>query len=147
MSSYSDMKERHQQEINAFPMVFAFNDKQFEEGMAKLGFTPEDTDKVYKLGNTGGIYRKSDSHALRELLERHEKEMRDAIDSDTTGNGFILEMFSCELDNHEYIVSGDASYTLYMIGLSWEKVYASKKLMRALKKAISEQEAGRSSYG
>jgi hypothetical protein len=124
-------------------MVFAFNDKQFEEGMAKLGLTPEDTDKVYKLGNAGGIYRKSDSHALRELLDRHGKEMQDAIDDDTSGDGFILEMFSCELDNYEYIVSGDASYTLDMIGLSWEKVYASKKLMRGLKKAIAEQEAGR----
>jgi hypothetical protein len=56
-------------------------------------------------------------------------------------------MFSCELDNHEYIVSGDASYTLDMIGLSWEKVYASKKLMRGLKKAIAKQEARGLSYG
>jgi hypothetical protein len=28
-----------------------------------------------------------------------------------------------------------------MIGLSWEEVYASKKLMHGLKKAIAEQEA------
>ncbi|MDR1020165.1 MAG: hypothetical protein LBL73_05355 [Synergistaceae bacterium] len=146
MSSYSDMKERHEQEINAFPMVFAFSVKQFEEGMAKLGLTPEDTDKVYKFGGTGGFYRRSDSPALKELFDRHEKETQDALDGDSTGDGFIFEMFDYELSNHEYVVSGDASYTLDMIGLSWEEVAASKKLMRGLKKAIAVQDSRRQDY-
>jgi hypothetical protein len=135
------MNERHQQEVNAFPIVFAFNNKQFEEGMAKLGLSPEDTDKVYKFGSTGGFYRKSDSPALKELFDRHEKEMREAIDGDSTGDGFIFDMFNHELADHEYIASGDVSYTLDMIGLSWDEVHASKKLMRGLKKAIAVQEA------
>jgi hypothetical protein len=142
MSGYTDMKERHQQEVNAFPIVFAFNDKQFREGMAKLGLTPEDTDKVYKFGSTGGFYRKSDSPALKEMFDRHEKEVQDAIDGDPTGDGFVFDMFNHELADHEYIVSGDVSSTLDAIGLSLEEVSASKKLTRGLKKSIAAQKLG-----
>jgi len=37
MNSYLELKEKHQKEVNEFPMFFAFNDKQFKEGMKKFG--------------------------------------------------------------------------------------------------------------
>jgi hypothetical protein len=133
------MKERHQQEVDVFPIVFAFNDKQFEKGMAKLGLAHEDADKIYKFGSAGGFYRRSASPALKEMFDRHEKELRDAIDGDLTGDGFIFDMFDHELADHEYIVSGDVGPALDAAGLSWEEVSESKKLMRGLKKAIAAQ--------
>lgn len=31
--SYLELKKKHQKEFNEFPMFFAFNQKQFDEGM------------------------------------------------------------------------------------------------------------------
>lgn len=47
MGAYADMKSKHQKEVNNFPIKFAFDEKQFEEGMVELGLLPTDTDKVY----------------------------------------------------------------------------------------------------
>lgn len=35
--TYVQMKERHQKEVNEFPMMWAFNNDQFAQGMKKLG--------------------------------------------------------------------------------------------------------------
>ena len=112
MNAYLEMKESHQCEVNAFPLKFAFSNKQFEEGMKELGLSLDDTDKVYKLGDTGGFYLRTDADRLHEMFDRHEKEMQDAIDSDITGEGFILEMFSYELSNHEYVITHDVEDAL-----------------------------------
>ena len=47
MESYREMKERQQKEFNAFPLAFAFNEDQFEQGMNRLGLDVSETDKVY----------------------------------------------------------------------------------------------------
>lgn len=128
-------KEKHQKEFNGFPFFFAFSNKQFEEGMAKFGLSPNDTDQIYKFSSTGGFYRRTDAQRLREMLERHEKEMQDAIDGDKIGEGFILEMFSYELANHEYIVTHDVRDTLNALGLSWEDIEKNCRLLHGLKLA------------
>lgn len=46
MNAYIEMNRRHQEEVSAFPMVFAFGDEQLKEAMKKLGLKPSDTDKV-----------------------------------------------------------------------------------------------------
>ena len=33
MNSYVEMKERHQKEVNEFPMKFAFSDEQLKKAM------------------------------------------------------------------------------------------------------------------
>jgi hypothetical protein len=53
MNKYQELREKQQAELNAFPMFFAFNQKQFEEGMKSLGLKPTDTKKIYKMGHTG----------------------------------------------------------------------------------------------
>lgn len=93
------MKEKHQKEVNEFPMFFAFSNKQFEEGMKKLGLESSETDKIYKFGKIGGFYRKTDVPRLKEMLNRHDEEMEKAIASD---DKFIFDMFHYELGNHEY---------------------------------------------
>ena len=37
---YRELKERQQQEINAFPFIWAFNESQFADGMRRLGLDP-----------------------------------------------------------------------------------------------------------
>lgn len=93
-NQYMMLLEKHQQEIHAFPFFFAFDKKQFAEGMAEFGLSPDDTDKVYGFGGTGGYYLKSDDKRLKEMLDRHHRERQAAIAADKTGYGYIYEMFS-----------------------------------------------------
>ena len=133
-NAYLILKRKQQEEVNNFPMVFAFSDKQFEEGMEKLGLTATDTSKVCSIGG-GGIIRKTDSQTFGDMLEMQKKEMDEAIEADTTGDGFIFDMFSYELANHEYSYTWDIEPTLDALGLTIDEVNASDKLLNGLKKA------------
>jgi hypothetical protein len=74
-----------------------------------------------------------------EMMERHEKEMQDAIDADATGEGFIFDMFNYELANHEYVVTYDVQDTLDYLGLTQEEVDADPKLRNGLNLAKKRQ--------
>lgn len=138
-SKYLALKQKHQKEVNEFPMFFAFNQKQFEKGMAGFGLTPEDTDKIYSLNGTGGYYLRTDAPKLHEMFDRHEKEMSDAVNADQSGEGFIFEMFDYELGNHEFSYTGDIEPTLDALGLSAEEVNSNPALLHGLKKAVQAQ--------
>ena len=137
MNRYADMKRRQQQEFGAFPMQFAFNDRQFAEGMAALGLEPTDTDKVYTAPG-GGFYRKEDGPRLKEMMDRFDRELQSAIAGDKTGDGFIYEMFLYELNNHEYGYTGDLSETLDALGYAPEDIRADPRLSHGLEKARLE---------
>ena len=139
MNKYREMRDKHQKEVDAFPMFFAFNENQFEEGMKKLGLGPDDTDKIYKLGSTGGFYRKTDAAAFREMFERQRQERADAIAADKTGDGFIYDMFDYELGNHEYGYTRDIGPALDALDLTVEEINADKRLLHGLNKARKEQ--------
>ena len=144
MNAYLKMKTRQQKEFDAFPMFFAFSKKQFAEGMEKLGLKPDDTDQVYSMGGTGGYYRRTDSKALHDMLNRFEQEMEVAVSNDKTGEGFIYDMFSYELSNHEYSYTGDISDTLDSLDLTLDDIKNNPALKIGLKKAMqaqTEQEA------
>ena len=66
MNIYKTMKDHHQNEINNFPMFFAFNQEQFNEGMESLGLNPNETNKISSIG-AGGYIRKTDSEKLRNI--------------------------------------------------------------------------------
>lgn len=132
---YRELKERQQEEFNKFPMMFAFSDKQFAEGMEEIGLKETDTDQIYKFGNSGGFYKKTDSKKLNNLLKKQEEEFKKAIAEDKTGNGFIYDMFRYELDNHEYCITHDITDTVYTLNLTIEEINADKRLLNALEKA------------
>ena len=138
MCKYSVLKRRHEKEFNAFPMAFAFSDKQFAEAMKKLGLEVTDTDKIYSAPG-GGFYKKTDSKALHDLMDRHEKEMADAIASDKTGENFIFDMFNYELANHEFCITYDTEPTLDALGLSLEDIGKNLNLQVGLRDAIRSQ--------
>lgn len=136
MNAYLEMKEKYQEEINKFPIFFAFNNKQFDEGMNKLGLKPSDTDKVYSLKETGGFYRRTDATALYEMFKRHDQEMNKAIE---TSDSFIYDMFDYELANHEYSYTHDISDTLAALDLTEDQVRNDKRLLNALNQACKAQ--------
>lgn len=137
MASYQELTDRHQKEVNAFPIGFAFDDKQFEQSMNKLGLTKHDTDKVYRIGG-GGFIRKEDGPKLNDMTQKHNKEFQDAIDSDTTGEGFIKGMFDYELANHEYIVTYDIEDTLQAVNLTLTDIKANQSLSHGLSLALEK---------
>ena len=141
MCKYRIMKEKHQAEVNAFPMFFAFSTEQFNKGMSKLGLDPGDTDKIYRIGSTGGFYRKTDHAAFNEMLDRHAHELADEIAADKTGDGFIFDMFDYELANHEYNYTLDTEATLDALGITRNDFSNNPALRIGLHKACDAADA------
>jgi hypothetical protein len=138
-NTYKTLKDKHSKEFNEFPMQFAFSDEQFKEGMKKLGLKETETHKVYSFGG-GGFYRRTDSPALGEMIERHNREMKEAIENDRTGEGYIFDMFDYELANHEYSYTWDLEPTLDALGLTLEEVKANERLLHGLNLAKKNQQ-------
>lgn len=138
LESYAQMKERQQREVNGFPMAFAFSDRQFAEGMRALGLDPSDRGQIVPIGG-GGFIRKADEDAFRAMFRRHRLERETAMDADRTGDGYLLEMFRCELANHEYGYTRDAEPALMALGVSWEDIGGDERLMHAFKTACRQE--------
>ena len=142
MNKYLELYEKQMAETNAFPMFFAFNRNQFEDGMRSLGLDPADIKSICRLGTTGGFIRASDAPALDEMMTRHYEEMQKAIAEDPTGDGFIFDMFNYELANHEYNYTHDPEPTLDALGLTMEQVRADPRLFHGWKKATRYRKGG-----
>lgn len=127
---YAELKRRQQEEVNAFPIAFAFDNRQFEEGMRKLGLRPSEAEKVVSIG-CGGFIRKSDAETLRELFRRHERQRKIAIAADKTGKGFLLEMFRGELADHEYGYTRDPEPALSALGLTMQELSKDERMYQS----------------
>ena len=133
--TYRELKQKHQNEVDAFPMGFAFSKEQFAKMMAKWDLGENDTDKIYRFGNTGGFYKRTDAKALHEMFDRHERERNEAMDADMTGDEYIYQMFRYELANHEYCITYDYEPTLDALGLTYDEVRNDERLWKSLQKA------------
>lgn len=136
MNPYLELKNKHQSEVNNFPLGFAFNEEQFVEMMLKWNLAPEDTDKIYSIGG-GGYVRKSDAEAMHEMFERHAQEREVAIRENK--DDYLYHMFDYELANHEYSYTGDLDDTLDALGLTLEDIEADVRMDEALKRACKHQ--------
>ena len=137
MNQYKELKNKQEKEINNFPLMFAFSQKQFVEGMEKLGLKETDTEKIISIG-AGGYMKKTDLESFKSMRERHYTERKEAVNNDTDGTGYILDMFSYELSNHEYCYTGDISDTLDCLGYTREEIKADPKLLKGLNLAINK---------
>ncbi len=137
MNRYEALKQRQQAEFSAFPMQFAFSDRQFAEGMVKLGLKPTDTGKV-NAAPGGGFYRREDSQRLKAMMDRFDQELQEAIAGDKTGEGFIYEMFLYELNNHEFGYTRDTEDALDALGYTAGEVLGDPRLKRGIEKAVTE---------
>ena len=137
--TYKELKDRQQEEINAFPFIWAFNENQFADGMRRLGLDPTaDRGQIVHVGG-GGYIRKADKKALEDLFAKHRRELQEAIAADKTGDGFIYDMFYTELANHEYSYTGDVTDAVNACGLTVEQLNANPALIIGLKKAADDQ--------
>ena len=138
MNPYVEMRQRHQEEFNALPLGFAFNNKQFEDMMRAWKLDPKtDLDKIYRLPG-GGYIQKKDSPHMHEVMDKNDAELQKAIAEDMTGDNFIYQMFLAELKNHEYGYTGEYDDTLEALGYTWEQVQNNSRLRHGLEKAAKK---------
>ncbi len=133
-NKYSEMIKKHQQEINSFPIMFAFNKKQFKEGLEKLGVRPDGTDKLVSIGY-GGYIKESDVKDYLSMFKKHRQECERLIESDKTGDGFIYDMFCAEMENHEYGYTLDVKPVFKALGLTLDEINKDKRLLHGFERA------------
>lgn len=137
MNQYKVMKEKHLQEYNHFPFFVAFSEEQLKDGLKRLGLKDTDMDKIVYVRN--GVYtKKEDAKSYGDMVIRHRKELDEAIHSDKTGMGFILDMFSYELANHEYTYTREVDDTLKSLGYTEENIRNNPILKTGLELAIKQ---------
>ena len=100
--AYLEMKKRHEEELNKFPIAYAFNDEQLKEALVKLG--AESTKECVTVFGHGDIVKKENASKLIEMLKRHTAEVKEALKNDAD---FAYEAFRYEMDNHEYAINWD----------------------------------------
>ncbi len=114
---YLDLKKRHQKEFEEFPIAYAFNDKQLQEALEKLGATKEECITVF---GHGDIVKRTDAKALIALLERQDEEMKQRLKDDPE---FAEAAFLYEMDNHEYAINWTADEdVLAVFNITFDKI-------------------------
>ena len=100
--AYLKLKGKHEKEMNDFPIAYAFDGKQLEEALEKLGATKQECATVFGYGD---VMKKVDVPKFKAMLNRHKEELLEAMKDDQ----FAEEAFLYEMDNHEYAInwSGD----------------------------------------
>lgn len=138
MEDYIAMKQRQQAEIDAFPFGCAFNEWQYKVMMEGWGLDPEaDKDKIARVFS-GTFVKKSDLETFREMMNRHDAEMRAAINADKTGKGWAYDAMKYELGNHEYYYSGEDAPVLAALGLKRSDLDADVELLETFNLAIRD---------
>jgi len=114
---YLELQKRHQKELEEFPIAYAFNDKQLEEALEKLGATKEECVTVF---GHGDIVKRENAKSLVALLERQQEELQQRLKDDPI---FAEAAFLYEMDNHEYAINwtGDED-VLDCFGITFEHI-------------------------
>ena len=139
MNRYRELTERHQKRIDAFLSqyaFFAFSEKQFAEGLQRLGITEEDAgEKLVRMSSTGGFMLKDRAAEYWKIAQEITDEISAAVHDPDTGRSFAYDMFYYELANHEYSYTGCAEDALDALGYEWEDIQKDEVLKSALEQA------------
>ena len=117
MNKYKELMKRQKKERDSFPLIFAFDDDQLNDSLKKLGFKETDRDKVLYIGNNFYI-PKDKMKDWDQMNIRHISELKEEINKDKTGTGFIYDMFFSELNNHEFSYTEDYEDTLEALNIT-----------------------------
>ena len=98
--AYLALQKKHQEEINNFPIAYAFSADQFEEALEQLGATKEECVTVF---GHGDVMKKENVKPFLQMLEEHERELKEAMKNEE----FAEAAFRYEMDNHEYALNWD----------------------------------------
>ena len=94
---YIDLINRQREEINDFPIYYAFDEKQLEEALKKLGATKGECVTIF---GDGDIVKKEDAPKFIEMLKRHTMDNHEyAINY--SGDDDVLGCFGLEMDDLE----------------------------------------------
>lgn len=140
IKDFKSMKDRHTKELKDLPLFFAQNVEEYNKGMIEvLNLDPKDTDKIFMSGVYNHVfYKQSDSAKLTELLDRHSRELKESIDKDKKGTGFIYQMFIYSLYYWEYSTTKNIKDALKSLDLTNEDINNNKALKTGLNLAIKE---------
>lgn len=131
MNEYKELKEKHAQEMAAFAaknMFYAFDDKQYKEGLRKLGASGDDVCET--IG--GGFVRTEKAEDLTQMLLRMSEEIDTRARSDQR---FALEMFRDALAQTEFHYTGDYDGALDLLGYTLQDVLEDDTLTAAFREA------------
>jgi hypothetical protein len=112
---YLDFKKKQQKEFEDFPIAYAFNDKQLEEALVKLGATKEECVSVF---GHGDIVKRENAKPLITMLDNQTKELHKKLREDVE---FAKAAFLYEMDNHEYAINWSADEdVLECFSINWD---------------------------
>lgn len=98
-TAYLELMKKHQEELEAFPMAYAFNESQLNNALIKLETTK---DQLVDVG-MGGLMRRSDIPAFNAMMKRQREELDKFLEDEEQAEAAFLY----EMDNHEYAINWD----------------------------------------
>ena len=131
---YKEITKEVEEKLNNQKGLFcAFSNKQFEEGMEKIGLDIKEVGKLTDIGAGGFILTTEAENFLNIFKVKKEKMQEMFKNEEETKNAMRYE-----LNNHEYSYTYDEEDALSALGLTIEEVEGSEMLSRALKQAKFE---------
>ena len=145
--TYKEMTDRHRAEINALPLAFAFSGEQLQEVLTAWNITEKEAiaGAITPIGH-GGYIRTTDKDLVNDTFKRIREERQAAIEADTTGTGFIYQMFRTELNDHEFSYTQEVDDTLTALGFTEADINSNPALKAGLIAAIDKINAGRDPF-
>ena len=104
-TTYKELREKQQAEVNELPIYWAFGDKQWKNLLERLELTEEQAETEL-VGLLGGIVRRCDVKSILDTLARLREEMKQAM----TDLLFFKSAVVYEMCNHEYAINWQADY-------------------------------------
>jgi hypothetical protein len=141
---YRAIKDRHQEEFNAFSKKFifyAFDKNGFNEGMKKINLdwnNESDLQKIVAIG-AGGFILKLKVDEFNGIFDRFTSEKKQAADHPESGEQFIYDMFHYELGNHEYGYTWDETDAIRASIYTPSQIQNDPKLLKLLNQAKKAQ--------
>ena len=126
--NYTELKKNFQKEMNDFPLFYAYSDKQFNEGLAKLGVKEEE---LCKVGNAC-FMKKENYEKFENLITEHIEKKRELIFTDSN---FAYGAFLYELQNNEYCITCDVTDSLTALDVTLEEIQGNIETLKVFKRA------------
>lgn len=140
MNAYEQLRQKQQEEFDAFPIHFAFGQEQIDRKIKELKLSKDPkkrAEQIVPIG-AGGFVLKKDFPAFAEMCKRHSRQRIEAMAEGEKGGTYLYDMFRTELVNHEYGLTVDVSDTLESLGLTEKDLAEKPALKEALDRAAAD---------
>lgn len=134
--SYSEFKQKQQEEFNKLPMKAAFGEAQFTEMMNEWGLDATDRndwDKIKSLG-AGGYCLAKDYPTFLALANKHVEEMEKFLSNDDN----LVDALKYEFGNHECGYTWEFENGITALGYTVEEFLSDERKRNLFIKARQE---------